>query len=214
MEWYLHSYFLSQAHNYEILKEYDLVVAYLSLILVLNPKFLAFNVTEISIITPTSVSWSVDTSENEKSWKNATKEVKAEDLLILVSSTGLSRKAWICLISYTPFPRYTSLRKTDYWQSPCFDPRWPSCALVQLPRSCLPTFEIQNSVILADCFDSSSSGCLGRIPCHGHMGHNTFLTPSTQRRLRRAPATSLIYCNARVWISIPSVAGYKSSGLS
>lgn len=63
----MHSYFLSQARNYEILKEYDLVVAYLSLVLVLNPKFLAFNVIEISIITPTSVSGSVDTSENEKS---------------------------------------------------------------------------------------------------------------------------------------------------
>lgn len=200
MEWYLHSYFLSQASNDEIWKQYDLVVPYLSLVLVLNLKFLAFKNSEVFIIIPTSVSGSVDASENEKSWKNAIKEVEAKDLLILVSSTELSQKTRICSISYNPFPRYTLLRKIDYWQRPCFDSRNPSHALVKLSRSCLPTFEIQKPAILLDLFDSASFQCLGRIPCPGAMGQRTFFTP---RRPRRAPAASLVYGNARVWITIP-----------
>lgn len=112
MEWYLHFYFLSQASNYEIWKKYDLVVAYLSLVLVLNLKFLAFKNIEIPIITPTSVSGSVDAPKNEKSSKNTKKDIEAEDPLIFLSSSGLSQKTWICPISYTPFPRYNLLRKT------------------------------------------------------------------------------------------------------
>ena len=85
IEWCLHSYFLSQASNNKIWKEVDLVVACLSLVFILNLKFLAFRNVKIPIINLTSVSGSVDASENEKSWKNATKEIEAEDLLIFFS---------------------------------------------------------------------------------------------------------------------------------
>lgn len=59
------------------------------------------------------------------------------------------------------------------------------------------------------CFPS----VLGRIPCPGPMGHRSFLTPSTQRRPWKAPAASLVYCNARVWINTPTDPD-KSQGLS
>lgn len=159
MKWSLHSYFLSQTSNDEVWGKFALVVAYLSSTLISN--FWPSKNIEIPIISLTSASRSVDASENDRGWKNTTKKVKAEDLLILVSTQTYPES--LDLLKFCiPFPRYTLLRKTDYWQRTCFDPKWPSWVLVKSWRTWLSESEIRKLVILADFFYSASLWCLGR----------------------------------------------------
>lgn len=109
-----YSYLLSQAST-EKKKKMEIVWPYGGLptrwssVLVLNFQFLDFKNIEIFSISPASGSGCVDTSENEKRWKNIflwknERERKAEDILIFVFQHEIQPESLDLLHSLYTFP--------------------------------------------------------------------------------------------------------------